>query len=333
MADLNPHDHLDFKGLRTWVLSDGKAGHVAQSMGVAQALDVTPEIIALSQQSGRRLLGWLGAEFHVKSLPTAPYPDILIATGRLTAPVVRYIKERSPETFTIQLMNPGGPLFYYDVLAVPSHDRLKPRDSLCTTIGAPNHITPNLLTELQAQAPIELTATTAPRLAVLVGGNSKRYQLTPAKARQLAADILALADQLQATLLVTTSRRTPEAVAKILADALAGTKHFFWQPGAPGENPYNSMLALADAFVVTVDSVSMVSEACSTGRPVYVYDLVAAEKMSKLKHFYQALQESGNIVTDAAQLLTAHPQPLADAARVAGFARAKLLQHRQRLAD
>ena len=37
-----------------------------------------------------------------------------------------------------------------------------------------------------------------------------------------------------------------------------------------GENPYLGMLALAEYIVVTEDSASMVSEAASTGKPVYV---------------------------------------------------------------
>ena len=45
---------------------------------------------------------------------------------------------------------------------------------------------------------------------------------------------------------------------------------FFWD--GTGQNPYGSMLALADAIVVTADSVNMLSEAVATGVPVLVFE-------------------------------------------------------------
>jgi uncharacterized protein len=44
-----------------------------------------------------------------------------------------------------------------------------------------------------------------------------------------------------------------------------------WTPD--GDNPYQAALALADKFVVTSDSVSMISEALSTGKPVSLFML------------------------------------------------------------
>ena len=51
-----------------------------------------------------------------------------------------------------------------------------------------------------------------------------------------------------------------------------------------GENPYLGFLALADAFVVTEDSVSMISEAASTGKPVYVAALEGGGRRFRLFH-------------------------------------------------
>jgi hypothetical protein len=49
--------------------------------------------------------------------------------------------------------------------------------------------------------------------------------------------------------------------------------HFLyrWAPDDP-ENPYFGILANADRIIATADSVSMMAEACATGRPVYLYD-------------------------------------------------------------
>ncbi|KAG2406221.1 Mitochondrial fission protein [Vigna angularis] len=58
-----------------------------------------------------------------------------------------------------------------------------------------------------------------------------------------------------------------------------------------GPNPHMGHLAWADAFVITADSVSMLSEACSTGKPVYV---VGAELCTwKFADFQNSLQKHG----------------------------------------
>ena len=60
-----------------------------------------------------------------------------------------------------------------------------------------------------------------------------------------------------------------------------------------GDNPYFGYLALADVIIVTCDSVSMISEACSTGKPVY---LVALEGDSaRFRKFHEALLQAGVI--------------------------------------
>ena len=58
-----------------------------------------------------------------------------------------------------------------------------------------------------------------------------------------------------------------------------------------GANPYYGMLALADAIIVTCDSVNMVSEACTTGKPVYVIDLPGGS--DKFRRFHQAMRDDG----------------------------------------
>ena len=63
---------------------------------------------------------------------------------------------------------------------------------------------------------------------------------------------------------VTPSRRTDPAVTRVLTEALAPLGGYVWD--GSGDNPYFGMLALADAIVVTMDSVSMVSEAVATRR-------------------------------------------------------------------
>jgi mitochondrial fission protein ELM1 len=106
---------------------------------------------------------------------------------------------------------------------------------------------------------------------------------------RLADQLIAAARDCGGGLAVTISRRTGDENARILRDHLQAVPLFFWD--GMGENPYLGLLGLADAFVVTSDSVSMVSEACATGKPVHVFDM--GETHRKLRQFHKTLMEDG----------------------------------------
>ena len=103
------------------------------------------------------------------------------------------------------------------------------------------------------------------------------------------AGLVRLAKTSGAGLAVTPSRRTGAANEAVLREGLAAVPSVIWD--GEGENPYFGYLALADAIVVTADSVSMVSEACATGKPVYVFDLEGGSR--KFKRFHDNLREAG----------------------------------------
>ncbi len=88
---------------------------------------------------------------------------------------------------------------------------------------------------------------------------------------------------------MTISRRTGDANAHRLRERLGTVPLFFWD--GREENPYLGLMALADAIVVTSDSVSMVSEACATGRPVHVFNVGHGHE--KLRRFHQVLMDDG----------------------------------------
>ena len=88
---------------------------------------------------------------------------------------------------------------------------------------------------------------------------------------------------------ITPSRRTGETALAALRQRLSGVPHFLWD--GTGENPYFGLLAHADALVVTGDSVNMVSEAASTGKPVHVVDLEGGS--AKFRRFHDHFRQAG----------------------------------------
>jgi hypothetical protein len=107
---------------------------------------------------------------------------------------------------------------------------------------------------------------------VLAGGNSGPYPFNRASGERLARELNQLVAELGGSLLVTTSARTLDETTEALFEGIAVPAiRYRWKKNDP-DNPFFAFLGLADRTVVTADSVSMMTEACATGRPVYLYD-------------------------------------------------------------
>ena len=125
------------------------------------------------------------------------------------------------------------------------------------------------------------------KVAFILGGNTKDYSFS----EQNLTQVLAAIDSLLAQgfgVMLTTARRTPAFVI----DALAQIRRpGLWMYLGQGENPYHCFLAEAQGFIMTSDSVSMLSEAMYTGKPIYVIDLNGHSR--RLNQFKQNAIEQG----------------------------------------
>ena len=275
------------KRLTIWALCDDRAGNVAQVRGVAEALGLPFQIQDLRYTAAAALPNYMvGASFggltrdsRVNLSP--PWPDLVIAAGRRTAPVARNIKELNDgKTFLTQIMYPGeAGIDEFDLVAVPRHDGMAKRDNFFEITGAPHRVNPGNLAAARLEWEGRFDDLPTPRLALIVGGSTKRRTFTPEMGAELGRLASDLAKRHGGSLLVTTSRRTGDAGPALL-EAIDCPAHLFrW--GDSGDNPYFGYLAHADGVIVTGDSVSMCSEACAVDRPTYIY---APKKATVRKH-------------------------------------------------
>lgn len=257
-----------------WIVTEGMVGTENQCLGVAAALGIAAEIKRIHlRQPWKMLSPWLGAESACTFDPPleGPWPDILLASGRKSIAASRYIKKQSGgKTLTVQIQDPRIAPSQFDIVAVPAHDPSR-GPNVIVTDGAPNLITPQkLLTAKEKWAGL-FSSLPAPRVAVLIGGSSKAHKMTREIARTLGEKLAHLARTQNAGLMITASRRTGEENMAALRAALKDTNAYIWD--GSGDNPYHGMLAWADFIVVTSDSVSMLSDAGTTGKPVYMIPL------------------------------------------------------------
>lgn len=284
--------------VRCWIVTQGVIGMENQCLGLAQALSLEPEIKRIKLRSPWKQLapflrvGLSHAFSEEGDLIAPPFPDLIIASGRAGALAClyasRYSAARGQKTFTVYIQNPVISPSHFDLVAAPLHDRLK-GVNVVSTRGSLHRVTPEgLKDEAKKFAPL-FDPLPSPRLAVLIGGNSKAHRLTPHEMAPLAAQLKTLAKETGGSLLVTTSRRTGEENLRLLQAALIGVPHFLWD--GSGDNPYHAMLGTADAILVTADSVNMTSEACSTGKPVHIIPLAGGSE--KFDRFHRTLREDG----------------------------------------
>ena len=272
-----------------WLLMDDRAGNRSQVLGVGRALGWPFQIKELEYTAAAALPNYmLMASFsavtqNARVNLAAPWPDVVVAAGRRTAPVARKIKELSGgKTFLAQVMHPGSSgEGDFDVICVPRHDNMDKADNRFTMTGAPHGATTEALNAAANEWQGRFDALPRPWVALIVGGDTKRKTFKPEYAEELGRRAEQLASAAGGSLLITTSRRsTPAATEALLASCPDVPRHVFkW--GDEGNNPYMAYLALADHIIVTGDSVSMCSEACATNRPVYIY---APKKITSHKH-------------------------------------------------
>ncbi|MGH1398094.1 MAG: mitochondrial fission ELM1 family protein [Alphaproteobacteria bacterium] len=297
---------MNEKNTSCWVLSEGIAGTENQCIAVAEVLGSPFDVKRIKlQQPWKSLSPYIGFEQGWSFVPALrpPYPDLLIAAGRKSIAASRYIKRASGgKTFTVQIQDPRISPKHFDLVAVPHHDPAR-GDNIIVTDAAPNRVSSDG-GRVTGDGFSELAALPSPRVAVLLGGDSKAYRFD---ARAVAAQL----SEVKGSLMITPSRRTGAENVAILRDALPDA--YIW--GGAGENPYFAMLALADVILVTADSASMISDACSTGKPVYMIEMEGGHP--RIDKLHKHLQDIGALRRFEGNLEVYRYEPLNDAAKIA----------------
>jgi mitochondrial fission protein ELM1 len=285
---------------RVWVLTDDRGGNSTQSLGLAEALGWPYERKSLRpgplSRLHNRLLGASRAGISRRGSDPLepPWPDLVIAAGRRTAPVALWVRAESRgRARLVQLGRKGGDVAErFDLVATPTYCRLFPHPRRVETCAPLHPVTPARLADAREHWRARFAALPSPRIVVLVGGSSGQYRIDAAQAARLGADAARAARALGGSLLATTSRRTARNAVAAFCAAL-GPEAFVWRAGDAGENPYLGLLAWADRIVVTADSESMLAEAASTGTPIWIYPL--AERAS-----FRVLRWPRDLVTERA---------------------------------
>ncbi len=326
--------------LKTWVLADHKIGTQKQCVALAEALKLEPVMKFVQPKPfWSRVPSFLiwnplsALDPEKSSALEEPWPKVIIAGGRAAAAPTAYLKKiLGDKVLTLFLQNPHMNLSKFDLVIAPRHDDLK-APNIIQTEGALHNVTPaRLKAEAEQWSKILPPLSPRPWVAVLLGGNSRHHSMTPEMMEYYGTKIRQLALRHPFSLLITPSRRTPPDALQAFKASLGDTSYYLWNE--LGENPYYGYLGLADYILVTNDSISMVSEAVSTGKPVYLLELDGGserfnkffenmEKTGRLRVFEGALENWSYTPPDDLKKIVATVAPLLKKMRNSGEAPAK----------
>nr|CDI29179.1 hypothetical protein RMONA_2560 [Rickettsia monacensis IrR/Munich] len=287
--------------MKIHVLADDRTGNIHQAIALAEKLTEEYTTIKLEYNCLTKLPNFLLKYYpiHIKSellqdIMAKPLPDMIITAGRRTAVLAFYLKKKFKDIKLIQIMQPSLPYDAFDAVILPYHDlsnsqngipwldhgipkKIKedwiPRSSREMTIipinGAINNITDKFTAanlELQKHYP-----NLKQFITVIIGGNNKKFNFNEDEAVLFSSLLNKIYTNQQIPFLISFSRRTPQTVKSIIKNNMPSSTIIYDPNEDAGYNPYIAMLAKAKYIISTADSISMCSEAASSGKPLYIF--------------------------------------------------------------
>lgn len=265
---------------RIWLVIGDKLGDNAQIDIIAEALGwpcerkplVFLERYVFGKPRFKPSLYHLDRERSAPLEP--PWPDLILTIGRRPSMVALWIRQQSGgHTKVVLLGRPKRLADAFALIIAPIQYRLPDRPNvLPLALPLMRSNTTAIATATASWQP-RLGSLPRPLTALLVGGQTKPFRLDATVADDLLKQVTQRLAESGGTLYVSTSRRTPPAVVERLRDGLPpGAQFYGWTPDSY-DNPYLGLLGLADRFIVTGDSVSMLVEVARLGKPLAIFPL------------------------------------------------------------
>lgn len=276
-----------------WTLTDGHPGMMSQVIGLSLALGLETSHKTVTRRwpySWLPTLWPLGVPTHQldpKSDPlTPPWPDVIISCGRRSVALALSIKKQSGgNTYLIHIQDPLINPKHLDLVVAPEHDKIT-GPNVIKTFGALHKVNEGNLAKAQADFKDYFGEYQRPFYTVLLGGSTNRYTMTQEAMEILIETFEGILESYPGTLLITPSFRTPHR--DLLKERLGETPRIYLA-GPEKFNPYLGMLALADTLFTTDDSVNMMTEACATGKPVYILPMKGHENTKPIRFAHELI--------------------------------------------
>lgn len=204
----------------------------------------------------------------------APWPDLVITVGRRLTLVALWIREQSGDRTRIALVGkPSCSTDRFSLIVIGGEVQIPPGPNVHRTSLPLLRVDEEEVARAAGEWRERLAGLPRPLIGILVGGPTNPFAFTRGVEERLIELAREIAEDQRGTPYVTTSPRTPPRTVAALREKLpAGAQFFEWRRGAP-DNPYRGLLGLADGFIVTGDSISMLVEVAKLHKPLAIFPL------------------------------------------------------------
>lgn len=277
------------------IIAEDFAGMRSQGRGLAERAGFSWEFQPVLANR-RKLVSRLPVRFWPYSLGLfAPFSlssatRLIISVGGKGA-VAGAALGRAHGVPVVQIQHPRAKLSPFALVVASAHDRLEGPNVLSVRT-AMHDVTPARLAQAAGPWRERIRAGAEKVLGVLLGGSNGRYRLEEPEAVALSGELAGFIRLTGARCVLTPSRRTSRQALAVLQERLAPLGAVVLE-GEGTENPYMGLFACSDVLAVTQDSVSMMSEAVATDRPVAILPLKG--RSSRLEHFVTILEKAGRV--------------------------------------
>ena len=279
-----------------WCVTDGAAGNISQVKGLADAMKLNYQLKVVELRSPWKYLppGYLPAiDSSIKNLIDFREnisQDYLITAGRKSVYLSLYLKNKLKNNITtIHIQDPKINSQFFDYVVAPEHDSIQ-GPNVIKSVLAINHINEKLLLQESDKFKEKLSTLDKPIVTLIIGGKSNNYIFDNVALVNLSKMIDNIVNINSISLVILFSRRTDFFIKEYLINRYSEI-HTVWTDES--SNPYLTLLSQSSCLICTSDSVSMISEAVCSKKPVFIFRLKSKKKSNRIEIFNEKLLQLG----------------------------------------
>ena len=279
--------------LKALLLTEGMHGMISQVEGMAKALNTE-----YSHKIVRLNFPWnfIPPKFTPVSqailkdkiyITNNEKPDLIISCGRKSVIPSIFLKKKNPKIFTIHIQDPKVNLKNFDAIVAPEHDNLK-GENVYNSKGAIHYITELEISKARQYLADKIKSEKI--VSLILGGPNKYYKFDKAELVEIFNEIKKIFVSDGYKIIIIPSMRTPKKIIDLAIREMSSCGHVV---NKVDKQAYLSAYALANYVIVTCDSTSMISEAATSGKPIFVAHMKPKKDNYRFIRFFELFKQMG----------------------------------------
>ncbi|EIF51006.1 ELM1/GtrOC1 family putative glycosyltransferase [Sulfurovum sp. AR] len=267
---------------RVLILSDGRPGHLNQSLAFVKYLNVSYDVVSVTfKHQWFKALSYIFDKVGIYSenlfdIQLDKTYDMVVGTGSSTSYATKVLAKKM-HARSVAMMLPRGYHYDFDIIFAQSHDNPPKQKNIIEILANFSYVEPKGLYKAQKKS-----------IGIVIGGDNKSFTMLK---EELQAQLDTIVDAYREyEVAITTSPRTSKEIEDLIASYAFDYEVIFSKNPV---NPIPDFLEQCETVFITGDSTSMISEAVSYGKSNVVVLPLESEKDNKFTRFIDMLEKEG----------------------------------------